>query len=524
MDRKIVLDRIMLKIGLILAAVVLICSLLGIVAGNFIPAEKSREVIAANYSHKGEFTCQGYLASELFSGGTVQPNPTLFPQIIEEMEIFFSYSGAEEVKMKVTLEDKSRGWQKEILKTKGSSPVSFPLDLKNIMLLGATINAQLRGEVLEKEDETTEEREKRLLQGNQAFLLIITAEVGEGDNLFTMTLEGDLNPNTLKWKGEGFSKAERGFPGGNEWRQGAFGYRVKLKKNELFESAILERIPQLPEIATIGPDFPLSTELVESLDLNFNYRFTSDIRIDSLEEEVNVWIVVEETGRWQRTFILLPPTKKQTEFALTFPLDIGGKLREMIEDINKKIGSRGKEGKITVFVQVHTIAETNVGVINEVFEQQLSGKINEKIEWGEKGLTLIKAGTVTQKVVEPNPLPPKLMRFSSIGLGVSLLVLFALVFLYRRESKKLSFLEKELKKNRRKYRDLISEAVKYPEADEDETVIDIASLEALVKIANNLIKPVLLMADQEKQIYWISDGQIRYCYVIEDEKLKNSED
>ena len=618
--RKIVLNQVMLKVGVILVGIILICSLIGIGAGGFIPTEKTKEVTVAKYSHQGEFSYKGYSASSLFSGETAQPNPVLFLQIIEEMEILFSYSGMEGVKMKVILEDKNKNWQKEIpIKTSGSSSVSFPLDWKEIILLGETINAELKGEELgvlkelseeelkelveeelkelveeklkelvkqkalleeklkelvtlreltkgELKDERlialfeaklkelseqkalleeklkeirelTEEKLKeeklkvlreaklkeikelkeKLLKKGSGFLLRIIAEAGTGKDLFAMTLEGDLSSSALKWKEEGFNKIERGFPGGDDWRQGSFGYSVKLKESELFEQTTLERKPELWKTSAVSPDFSLFTDLVESLDVGFNYQFNSDVQINSLEEETKVWMVMEEPGRWKKSFTLLAPTKKQGEFSLNFPLDID-KLRGMINSIDEEIGSKGaKEQEITIFTQVHTIAKTDSGIIDEVFDHQLKGKIGEKIEWGEeKDLTLTKEGTITKKIVEPNPLPPKLRKSSLIGFGVSFPIFCALAFLYWRRREKPSFLEEELKRNRKKYKELISEVTDFPPTKEGEAIINASSLEALVNISNNSLKPILLRVEPEKHIYWVVDGLIRYCYVVKE--------
>jgi len=651
MDRKIVLYQAMLKVGVIkvgviLVGIVLICSLIGIGAGGFIPAERTKEVIAVNYNHQGKFSYEGYSASNLFSGETAQPNPTLFPPIIEGMEILFSSSGIEgETKIKLILEDKGGNWQKEIpVEITGSSPVSFPLDWKEMVLFGETLNAGVRGEDLgelkalseeelkalseaklselidaklselseteiealitaklselsetelkalseaevealseevlselkeakleelsktklseaklkelieeklkeaklseaelkalneEKLKELKEEKLKalskeevkalsdlkdKLLKKGSGFQLKIITEVGTGSDLFTMTLEGDLSSSALKWKEEGFSKIERGFPGGNDWREGAFGYRVKLKENELLPTT-LERKPELPQTSAVQSDFSLFTALVESLDVGFDYRFDCDTQINSLEEEIKAWMVVEEPGRWKKSFTLLAPTKKQGEIILNLPLDID-KLRVMAADIDEEIGSKGTKGQeITVFAQVHTIAQTNSGIIDEVFDHQLRGKIGETLDFGvtetkeAKNLALTKEGTITKKVVEPNPLSPKLRKSSLIGLGVSFPILCALAFLYWRKRQKPSFLEEELKRNRKKYKELISEVTDFPPTKGGETIIDTSSLEDLVSISNNSLKPILLRVESEKHTYWVVDGLIIYRYV-----------
>lgn len=85
-------------------------------------------------------------------------------------------------------------------------------------------------------------------------------------------------------------------------------------------------------------------------------------------------------------------------------------------------------------------------------------------------------------------------------------------------------MEEELKRNRKKYKELISEVTDFPEVKVEESIIDASSLEALVNISNNSLKPILLKVEPEKHIYWVSDGQTRYCYVVKDEELEDSED
>ena len=494
--------RKMLKPGLTLVGIFLVCSLIGMIVGFFIPAEKTDEVTLANCSHQGEFNYKAYRVI-----ASAQPNPVLFPQIIKEMEILFSYSGSEEVEMKAILEDRNGNWQKEIpLKTTGTSIISAPLNLNEILLLGETINAQLKGKEI----------------GGSNFLLKIMAEVGKGRDAFVATLEGELNSSTLKWKEEGFNKIERGFPGGDNWRQGAFGYRAKLKENELFGPITLERRPELLKTAPADPDFSLFTNLVKSLDVGFNYRFISDKPIISLEEEVKVWMVMEEPGRWKKSFTFLEPTKKQDQFALNFPLDID-KLKEMAAKINEEIGGRKLERQeITIFAQVHTIAETDVGTIDEIFEHQLKGRMGEKIEWGfteegrkdEEVLALIQEGAITKDEINLTPL--RLRQFSSIGLAVTAFLFLGLLIVSWSRKPKLSLAE-EAKKSKKKYKELLGEAAQCPPIKEEETVIDMVSLEELAKIANNLLKPILHKLEPNEHIYWVVDGLTRYRYVVKEE-------
>lgn len=499
-----------IKIVLISAAVLFVCSLVALAVGIFIPAEKTKEVTLANYNHQGNFSYQGYSAAQ-----SAQVNNILFTQLIEEIEITFLSQGiSEKTTIRLILGDKSSNWEREISSmTADSLPVSLPLDLKEIMLRGASFNSQLKGEKL---GEITEDLKKKLLQQNSNFFLKIIAEAGQGDDFFTMTLEGELNSSTLKWKEASFNKIERGFPGkgGDNWRQASFGYKAKLKENDLLP-LILERKPELLQTSFFSPDLSLFTAMVKSLDINFDYQFKSDVPINSLEEQVSVWLVTEETGRWKKSFILLPATKKDGQISLKFPFDIN-KLKAIAEEMDKEIGSKGKGQEVTIFAQVHTIAQTRAGIIDETFDQQIKMKIGETLDLGSDKISVLsKPGKITKKVTERNSLALtlRILSLNFLGISLSIFSLFTLLYYKRNRSPSLLDEKEEEEKNRQKYKDLISEIDNFPLAQEAETIFIVSSLADLIKISNNLLKPVLLKTDQNCYTYWVADGLIRYQYV-----------
>ena len=71
--------------------------------------------------------------------------------------------------------------------------------------------------------------------------------------------------------------------------------------------------------------------------------------------------------------------------------------------------------------------------------------------------------------------------------------------------------------NWKKYKSLLGEAAECPPIKEEETVIDMVSLEELAKIANNLLKPILHKIEPNEHIYWVVDGLTRYRYVVKEE-------
>lgn len=496
------------KPALIFMGVILACSLIATTIGQLSPIEKTRQVTLANYSHKGEFNYTAYSTSGLYSGESDQSPPAIFTRLVENLEILFAYSGPQSgpVKMSVILEDASGNWQKEIPVQVIVGPViSFPLNLDDMLELGNNINVQLGGR-------------------STNYLLRIVAEVQTGGEPFTATLEGTLDAFALKWNEAGFDKIERGYPGGNDSRQAAFGYRVKLIENELFGSISLESKPDLPRTFAVSPGVTLVTNLVSSVDIDFSYQFSSDARINSLTEEVKVEMVVEEPGRWRKSYTLVPLTRKQDKININIPLDIG-KLVEMAASINKGLPGKGvTEQLITITAEVHTIAQTNSGTIDEVFTHQLTGKIGGLIELqaadkaGTNLLALTKTGKITTTITEPNLFMKmlsiqRLRTYSLIALVASLLIFCGLAVLYWWRRPKLSFLEQELKRNRNKYGELISEVSAFPAIREGEVTISASSLAALANISNNSLKAILLKVEPDKHSYYVIDGLVRYEYV-----------
>ncbi|MEM4983040.1 MAG: DUF5305 family protein, partial [Candidatus Bathyarchaeia archaeon] len=62
------------------------------------------------------------------------------------------------------------------------------------------------------------------------------------------------------------------------------------------------------------------------------------------------------------------------------------------------------------------------------------------------------------------------------------------------------------------YKDAIAEAVGSPP--KTQTTIDVESLEDLTKIAQILAKPILRAKEDEEQIFYIIDGNMKYQYKI----------
>lgn len=496
---------------IIIATTIFIVSLIIIGIGEFLPKEKTREVILGNYSHNGRFTCNYYTALITFPSRITQSTSILFPQIIEDMEILFEYSGpaTDEVNVHVVLKDVGEYWQKEIFtETMTSEFISIPLDIDNILEIGNRINTELGWT-------------------SPRFNIEIIAEDESPEYPFIATLKGELSSSILEWEEGRFSHIERGFPGVDDWTKGSFGYKIRLKENEIFGPIILEKEPSLPNMVIADSSAPLTTDLIESMDINFAYQFDYNGDFDSFSE-IEIEMLIEDTGKWQRSFALLSSTANENSFTITIPLDID-KLIEIAADADEDIGGRGTgEFGIIITAQVHTTAETDSGTIDEAYSHQLIGSVGERIEWlgaespgGE--ITLVSTGNLTEEITEPNSVWQILRISSIVGLAVSLLFVFAWAFFWwmgrkqtlsaREQLRKIVILkEEELNRNRKVYDDLISEVQDLPQSIDGETVINVTTLKSLANISNNSLKPILLRDEVDRHIYCVIDGSVRYIY------------
>jgi hypothetical protein len=480
--------------ALIYVGVVLALSAAGAVFALSRPVEKASEITMASYNHRGEFTYGAYSAS-------VNPSDApavLFPQIISSTRMLFAYKAAEPgpVTIRAFLGDKGGNWQKEVsVNVTAGQPVSFPLDLGQLLALGNTISTELGG------------------RGN-GYTLKVVAQVAQGDSPFEMVLQGQLDPSMLVWDASGLSKAERGFPGGKDWIAGAFGYSVALKPNALYGPVTLTMTPELPTFSPIAAGSPLLTSQVESLDIGYVYGFSSDAKVNSVSGQVNIDLITGEAERWTRTYPLLASTSMSGTYATRIPIDVA-RLREMAADIDEGMGGRGGATQdITISAKVHVRANTDAGVIDETLNQQLTGKIGDKIELGgatsgKDGISQVKAGKITRTVVTRFESVPVWRAISLTLLVISIIAFSYVGFLFWRASQQVS-LTGELRRNRKTYGGLISEVSDFPACGAGQEVVDVPSLEALINISNNSLKPTLVKVEPGRLVYRVIDGQTVY--------------
>ncbi|GAI76344.1 unnamed protein product, partial [marine sediment metagenome] len=158
----------------------------------------------------------------------------------------------------------------------------------------------------------------------------------------------------------------------------------------------------------------------------------------------------------------------------------------------------------------------------EEFSQTLSTVLGSNIlEW-EGELVGSKPGAIETSRIIPNPnkfvgfsiIQIRSLSASVIGIIFALLVyLIVLKIWFKPET--LSRIEEEVLRARKKHNDVIVDIEELPEAKVTEMVVQLSSLDELIKAADGLLKPVLHKAEAHKHIYCVIDGLTRYEYISE---------
>jgi hypothetical protein len=186
----------------------------------------------------------------------------------------------------------------------------------------------------------------------------------------------------------------------------------------------------------------------------------------------------------------------------------------VIDTIGQETGVRGSSHNIVIKAGVHTVARTELGTINEVYTQTLSGKLEENTLTFDKELSGSKSGSIGAPVPEASGGGGSRAPWV-IGLVVALVALGYFGWNQSQLKPAIVDTEAEAARARKKYKQVMVDIEELPSVKTDETVIPLSSLEDLVRIADDLVKPVLHQAEEGRHIYCIIDSGVRYLYGIE---------
>jgi len=518
--------------ALLVFSAVLLVLIFGVYQAFTLPTEIEEQVTAINYEHKGEFDYLAYLhASYLFDDIPLEtsletnespenpPSTPKYPsEIIDAFDVTFTYrlvpdkpvtKISEQVEVKAVFNKPEEEEEEVILvpttNRTGDFTVSFPLNVSDLTSsTTTTIEANVYA--------------------------TIETDTGPIFESYTQSLAVQSNGPLLEVSRDLTNTQQASFGELSYEQSGDFDYSVRLKSNSPWGAITLNppslappEPPVLPSATTLGSGEAIPHRLFDRMQVTFSYSFESDWAVRQIAEEVEINAILENPGVWSKTFVLIPLTKKKGDFTVTFPLDNGdfSHFIDVYKAIGKETGTSTPHN-LTIKADVHTTAQTNFGPIDEEFSHTISTILGSTIlEW-EGELVGSKAGTIETTRMIPNPnkymgLSIDSARYlSATIMGVIfILFLYSLVMNVWFKPEKLSRVEEEILRARKKHKDVIVDIEELPQAKAREMVIQLSSLDELIKAADGLLKPVLHKAETHKHTYCVIDSLTRYEYISE---------
>jgi hypothetical protein len=511
-----------------LTGALLVASIVGLGYSAGAPAD---EVPTAKYDHRGHFDYTVFLKPSILYGDVILTDEeeeeevpmVFFRDIMTEVRLAFSYSFdssqsltsiTNEVVVSIIAEN-AGVWQKEMTQLeetyeKKEFRVDFPLNLSHLDSIVDDI-----------------ENEIGIVGRERQFIIravvTTTAETTLGqiiEDTFSYELPTILTAKKLELKGD-LEGSKEGYREGTRYEAtGRFDYEVSLKPNKLYETTVLrsEALPVAEPPAfpqTLGPGLVYFPDIIDNIEASFSYRFLCDRPISEQSQEVEITATIENPGKWTKSLVVLPKTSREGSFTMPFSIDIQYFTR-VVDAIEQETGVSGTSHNMTFKASVRTVAQTDVGTIDEVFTQTLGATLEENTLTFDKELSRSQSGTIGGATTSEPGGEGRSRAPWIIGLVVALLALGYFGWSQTRLGlAPVSVGEAEVARARKKYRQMMVDVEELPEVKPTETVIPLNSLDDLARIADDLVKPLLHQAKEGRHSYCVIDSGVRYLYVIE---------
>lgn len=278
---------------------------------------------------------------------------------------------------------------------------------------------------------------------------------------------------------------------------GDLHYDVRLKPNDLYGTT------------TMGPGNTYFRKITEHIDAAFGYEFTCD-RDAEITCEYDVTACVASGTDWEKRYVLVPQTTfNSSGRSVTFVEDLRIDLAHyegIVSDISDEIGVRTQNPTVTIKYNIHTIARTNVGNVDEFFTPDLVIPLNKNAFTIESNAEEKPGSIKTKKTIIKQNVKNR-RTYSTAAAILILISLIIFVSLTRDTETAVGKAEKEIRSAKKRYGDWIADATDVP-VELGQSVITLRSLGDLVKVAEELGKPII----RKTRDYYVFDGSMRYEY------------
>ena len=526
---------------LIISAVLFIGSLGGIAAARTLPDEVKQETSLLDWEHQGRFNYVIYQKpSYLFNDIPLEPAPPPAPAptvpnsppttpkfptaFISHADITFAYEFAPDQQDKVTTWEEQVEVKAAFKQPKGDAvemkvvplsaqagnfAVAFSLNSENISS-GATITVTATVYTTINRVNSAPVFESF----TQSFTIQPAGTLLEIDKNLTSTQRASFGELSYEQRGKfGYTLYPRA---GTPWQGTTFGPP---------EPPPPPPPPPPPEPETLSakilrPGDTVFPKLIDRIDMTYNYELKSPSPLRQVSTEVEISAVIEAPKLWSKKFPLFQ-AKEDGAFSANFSLDLAG-YQKSLDAIRTETGASADSYNFSIVAEVRAVARTDAGPINEAYSQTLSTTLGgSSLEWSE--LTQSKPGSVKTTRVVPNAarylgLSVSGARTTSVVFAAVFLALFAssVVLYLKVKPIRLSETDKMALEIGKKYRERITESVSQTPSS-GEKVISLLSIEDLLKVADELGKPIIhqsYKASGERHDYYILDAGTRYQYAL----------
>jgi len=510
-------------ISLVLVALLLLGSAYAIWWAFSIPTETAEQATLVSYQQEGEFDHQVYAQPGTLSttGGT----EVFYTNLIESMDVEFSYNFvpqepvtqiSHEVEISAVLENEGYWRYEDNLVPKTERTGNFTL----IFPLEATQFKDVISDIVTELGTISYGSISPYVTLKATVHTVAQTEFGWIEDDFVQSVRVKLTQDIVEWDKDLALWQLGSYQGMQYEHQGIFNYTIKLKPNILFGPLTIKSNtpPPGPPIAMSHSE-TYSKADIYSMEATFSYQFESDPSPSQVLETIEVTGTLQDPGTWSETLVLVPRTDKSGSISITFPLDLNS-LYEIIDAKQQELGVLAASHELVLTAAVDAVAQTDGGPVEEFFHQSFTMSFAPNaVGWADQ-TTMTRPGSITETTTSANSVWPA--RGGALAALLLLMPVGAYVTFRYVKNKPIppNATEAEVRRARRKHKDIIVDVVGLPEAKAEDTIIRLDSFDELIKGADALLKPVLHKAEGQKHTYCVIDGSTRYEYTRQLEELE----
>ena len=289
--------------------------------------------------------------------------------------------------------------------------------------------------------------------------------------------------------------------------QGHFSYVAYLTENTVYNTSKL--YPEQGNIfkkitAYINGSLNYRFYVMQNADIYGNYTLTAKIHTDL----------------WEKEYTLIPKTsfssnnKQQAGFDTIFPINFT-RFESIVGQIDNETGITSLSPTLIMKFNIDINAGTDKGIISELFTPWLNVSLGDNVIDIEGNLSQYQTGYLSETVETTKSGVIEKQTNWSAYFVILLIILFLFVFFTTTEIPTKDVTNRQIRKIKKKYGEWIVETEELPTT-KDAKTIPMKTLDDLVKISEELGKPIIYTTKNEKHTFSVLEEKIHYQYVLTD--------